>query len=119
MNVRKVENPPLRTAGPILVNVVAILWILRMKLFVSTTSSKLFILISRCSEESVGNMDREINTESHRYDQGVAGDDVQCKAPEVHKTCNLNNGYRNTENNHDGASETAKEDKNSEEYGNH
>jgi len=29
MKVRKVENPPLRTAGPILVNVASILWALR------------------------------------------------------------------------------------------
>ena len=44
----------------------------------------------------MGNMDREVNTKAHSNDQGVAGDDIQGEAPEVHKSCNLNDGNTNT-----------------------
>ena len=116
MKVRKVENPPLRTAGPILVNVASILWALRKEFMRFQICTDLVILISWGSEEPVGNMDREVNTKAHSNDQGVAGDDIQGEAPEVHKSCNLNDGNTNTQDDHDRASEAAKEDENSDEY---
>jgi len=96
MNVRKVENPPLRTAGPILVNVASILWALKKEIMAFYICKELVILISWSSEEPVGNMDREVNTKPHSNDQSIAGDDIQGEAPEVHKTCNLYDGDTNT-----------------------
>ena len=63
----------------------------------------------------MGNVGREVNTEADGDDEGVAWDDVNSEAPEVHEPSHLKDRGGHTEDDNTGSSEAAKEDEDSEE----
>ena len=62
--------------------------------------------VSSCREESMGNVGREIDAEPDGDDNGVARDDIDGEAPEVHETSHINNGGSDTKDDNGGPEKT-------------